>query len=382
MASFDIRFPPFLAIKNVCHFYGRKPALRNISLNASKSEVLALLGPSGSGKSTLLASIAGMITPSEGEILLGGRNILASPPEKRGLGMVFQDFALWPHMTVAQNVAFPLRVRRLGSAEVAARTEKALARVGLAEFAARRPHELSGGQQQRVALARAVVAETELLLLDEPLSALDPATRSHVRSELADILRQLDLTTIIVTHDREEAFELADRVAVLIDGRIQQHSTPKEIYERPANLAVARFMGTNVLSVRTRPDGSAEVNGTDGARLAIFRLAREGAAHAAIVPERIGLTDDARAKNVLRGHLERCQYRGGEYRLRVIIGDDKAGQTIEVRSKYAPQESTLYVQLPPESLHIIEETLRPEESAVVGALSADVELTQLQEKTA
>src|SRR5262249_51898039 len=153
----DAHFPTFLEIRNVCHFYDRKPALQNVFLNAGKSEVLALLGPSGSGKSTLLASIAGMITPSEGEILLGGRNILAAPPEKRGLGMVFQDFALWPHMTVAQNVAFPLRARGCAPAETATRTEKALARVGLAGFAARRPHELSGGQQQRVALARAVV---------------------------------------------------------------------------------------------------------------------------------------------------------------------------------------------------------------------------------
>src|SRR4029077_8806315 len=149
----------FLEINNVSHFYGQKAALRNVSLDAQQSEVLALLGPSGSGKSTLRAVIAGIVKPTEGEILVDGRNLLDLPPESRGLGMVFQDFALWPHMTVAQNVAFPLRVRKRPPTEVANRAEQALARVGLSGFAARRPHELSGGQQQRVALARAVVAE-------------------------------------------------------------------------------------------------------------------------------------------------------------------------------------------------------------------------------
>jgi iron(III) transport system ATP-binding protein len=174
----------FFEIKNLSHIYGNNTALRNISLKVAKREVLALLGPSGSGKSTLLASIAGMVTPTEGEILLAGRNILGLPPEIRGLGMVFQDFALWPHMTVAQNIGFPLRVRKFTPNEIAKRTEAALARVGLADFALRRPHQLSGGQQQRVALARAVVAETQLLLLDEPLSALDRGTRSGVRANL------------------------------------------------------------------------------------------------------------------------------------------------------------------------------------------------------
>ena len=164
---------------------------------------MALLGPSGSGKSTLLAAIAGIVKPHAGEILVDGRNLLDLPTEARGLGMVFQDYALWPHMTVAQNVAFPLRARKYPSRAISDRVDGALKRVGLQGFELRRPHQLSGGQQQRVALARAIAAETQLLLLDEPLSALDPATRSSVRGELAEILRKLDLTTIIVTHDRE-----------------------------------------------------------------------------------------------------------------------------------------------------------------------------------
>jgi ABC-type Fe3+/spermidine/putrescine transport system ATPase subunit len=378
MAISDSR--SFLEIKNVSHYYGLKPALQNVSLDAQRSEVLALLGPSGSGKSTLLAAIAGMIKPTEGKILLGGRDLLDFPPESRGLGMVFQDFALWPHMTVAQNVAFPLRVRRWAPIEVGKRTEKALARVGLSGFAGRRPHELSGGQQQRVALARAVVAETELLLLDEPLSALDPATRSTVRSELADILRNLNLTTIIVTHDREEAFELADRIAVLVDGQIQQHAKPEETYERPVNLTVARFMGANVLSVRAR---SAKLNDGNAQRLELPRLAAEGPAHVVIVPEQVRLVDNQSGmKNVLQGHLVRCQYLGGEYRLRVRVGDPQTGQIIEARSKDSPREETLFIQLPVEALHVIEEAPRAEAKTAVTQPVGNVELTILQEKIA
>jgi putative spermidine/putrescine transport system ATP-binding protein len=383
MAFFDGQAHSFLEIKNISHSYNRnKPALQNVSLAAQKTEVLALLGPSGSGKSTLLAAIAGMITPSAGEILLGGRNLLDFPPESRGLGMVFQDFALWPHMTVAQNVAFPLRVRGCAPTEVANRTENALARVGLSGFAARRPHQLSGGQQQRVALARAVVAETELLLLDEPLSALDPATRSSIRTELADILRNLNLTTIIVTHDREEAFDLAHRIAVLVDGQIQQHSKPEEAYERPVNLTVARFMGANVLSIRAHGDCSAEVNDSGAQRLELPRLVREGPAHVVIVPEQVQLTDQSGAKNTLRGHLVRCQYRGGEYRLRVRVGDLPTGQAIEAQSKQAPREENLFVQLPVEALHVIEEAPRAAGTAALNEVGGNLQLTNLKEKVA
>ena len=383
MASFDAHSFAFLEIKNLSHSYGQKPALQNVSLDAQKSEVLALLGPSGSGKSTLLAAIAGMVKPTEGKILLGGRNLLDLPPESRGLGMVFQDFALWPHMTVAQNVAFPLRVRRCAPTEVANRTEQALARVGLSGFAARRPHELSGGQQQRVALARAVVAETELLLLDEPLSALDPATRARVRSELADILRNLNLTTIIVTHDREEAFELADRIAVLVDGRIQQHSRPEDAYERPVNLSVARFMGANVISVRARSDGSATLNDDSAQRLELPKAVGEGAAQVVIVPEQIRVTGvHPGLKNVLRGYVLRCQYSGGEYRLRIRIGDPQTGQIVEARSKQAPREKALFIQLPVENLHVIEEMPRAEAKIAVNQTIGSVELTKLQETIA
>jgi putative spermidine/putrescine transport system ATP-binding protein len=374
----------FLEIKNVSHFYGHKAALKWVSLEVKQGEILALLGPSGSGKSTLLSVIAGIVKPKEGKLLLDGRDLLQLPPEARGLGMVFQDFALWPHMTVAQNVAFPLRVRKYSKSETNRRTELALKRVDLEGFEGRRPHELSGGQQQRVALARAVVAETRLLLLDEPLSALDPATRSSVRSELAEILRKLGLTTIIVTHDREEAFELAGRVAVLVDGQIQQHSVPEDVYERPANLTVARFMGVNLLSVRVRSDGSAEVKGSPHRRLELLYRAGEGPVHLAIVPEKTRVAENRFGKNnVLQAQVLRIQYRGGEYRLKVRIGEPENGQLLEARSNESPRGDWLFVHLPSEALHVIKQSpfVGPG-TRTADRLITDINPTKLQEEIA
>lgn len=373
----------FLQIKNITHLYGQKAALRSVSLDARKSEVLALLGPSGSGKSTLLAIIAGILKPSEGKILLDGRDLLQFAPEVRGLGMVFQDFALWPHMTVAQNVGFPLRARRRPAAEIKLRAEEALKRVGLQGFEERRPHELSGGQQQRVALARAVVAETQLLLLDEPLSALDPATRSSVRSELADILRKLDLTTIIVTHDREEAFELADRIAVLVDGQIQQHSRPEDVYERPANLTVARFMGVNLLSVRVVGNGRAELRSNPCCRLELPHTPAIGPAELSIVPEQTRVTENrTETRNILPAELLRSQYRGGEYRLQVRVGNPENGQIVEARSKERPCGERLFVHLPVESIHMVRESPPASTETAESPPIIDRSLTKFQEEIA
>jgi len=346
----------FLEIANVSHSYGGKPALNDASLEVKQSEVLALLGPSGSGKSTLLAVIAGIVRPKSGTVVLGGRDLLSLPPVSRGLGMVFQDFALWPHMTVAQNVGFPLHARRRSPDEVRGRVEEALRRVDLQGFGDRRPHQLSGGQQQRVALARAIVAETRLLLLDEPLSALDPATRSSVRAELADILRRLNLTTIIVTHDREEAFELADRVAVLVDGVIQQNGRPAEVYERPANLTVARFMGVNVLPIEILREREAQLRAGGPSRLELPYRARDGAAHLVIAPERTRISKThSESKNVVQGRLLRSEYLGGEYRLHVRIGDINKGPIIEARSNESPSGETISLCLPVGAIHVLHE---------------------------
>ena len=371
---------PYLKIKSISHRYGQKIAIENVSLDAQKGEIVALLGPSGSGKSTLLAIIAGILKPNSGQIFVSGRNLLELAPEARELGMVFQDYALWPHMTVLENVAFPLRNRRYPQAEIKTRVEETLRRVGLEAFEHRRPSQLSGGQQQRVALARAVIAETKLLLLDEPLSALDPSTRNSVRSELADILRKLGLTTIIVTHDREEAFELADRIAVLIEGQIQQYAKPEQVYEHPANLTVAHFMGLNVLPVQILSDGQAQLGQW---RIEIPRDNSEGSLHIAVVPERTTVIRDAAGmNNVFPGELVRTQYCGGEYRLHINIGQKDTGCIIEARAKEAPQEKSLLVHLPVDAMHVIREPGWPGNSLPVGKYVASRELRIFEEEPA
>ncbi len=231
-------------IRNVNLSYGTNHVLKSINLSIQPGEFFAFLGPSGCGKTTLLRLIAGFNQADSGAVLLGGVDIARLPPWQRDVGMVFQSYALWPHMTVARNVAFGLDERRLPKAEIAAKVQAALSLVGLDGLADRYPSQLSGGQQQRVAVARTVVIEPKVLLLDEPLSNLDAKMRVQVRRELRDLQQRLGLTTIFVTHDQEEANSICDRIAVMNDGIVQQVGTPVELYERPANLFVANFLGT------------------------------------------------------------------------------------------------------------------------------------------
>jgi iron(III) transport system ATP-binding protein len=230
--------------RNIELSYGATKVLRDITLTVEPGEFFALLGPSGSGKSTLLRLIAGFNQHQAGELLIGGRDVTGVPPWKRNVGMVFQNYALWPHMTVARNVAFGLEERRLPRAEVEERTAAALALVGLEGFGERRPNQLSGGQQQRVALARTLAIEPQVLLLDEPLSNLDAKLRVQMRRELLQLHKSLGITTIFVTHDQEEAMTICDRIAVLDQGVIQQVGTPEELFDRPVNRFVAQFVGS------------------------------------------------------------------------------------------------------------------------------------------
>jgi iron(III) transport system ATP-binding protein len=231
--------------------YGRHQVLEDITLAIAPGEFFALLGPSGSGKSTLLRLIAGFNRPNRGRLLVDGRDIAGVPPHARNIGMVFQSYALWPHMTVHDNVAFGLVERRVPRGEIRRRVGDALALVGLTEFAQRRPNQLSGGQQQRVALARTIVIEPQVLLLDEPLSNLDKKLRELMRLELKRLQRTLGITTIFVTHDQEEAMTTADRMAVLDQGRLQQVGAPRDLFDAPANRFVAGFVGsTNLLGGR------------------------------------------------------------------------------------------------------------------------------------
>ena len=233
-----------VTIEHVSFGYGETAVLDDISLDVAQGEFFAFLGPSGSGKTTLLRLVAGFGTPNKGRILIGERDVTGLPPWSRSAGMVFQSYALWPHMTVAKNVAFGLERRRMPRADIARKVRAALELVGLAALADRRPAQLSGGQQQRVALARTIVIEPQVLLLDEPLSNLDAKLRVEMRSELKMLQRKLGLTAIYVTHDQEEANAIADRIAVLDQGRIQQIDAPTDLYDHPANRFVATFLGT------------------------------------------------------------------------------------------------------------------------------------------
>jgi iron(III) transport system ATP-binding protein len=259
-----------VTIEHVSFGYGSTPVLDDISLDVARGEFFAFLGPSGSGKTTLLRLIAGFGTPTTGRILTGERDLTPLPAWSRNVGMVFQSYALWPHMTVAKNVAFGLERRKLSRAEIDRKVRDALDLVGLGAFAERRPAQLSGGQQQRVALARTLVIEPEVLLLDEPLSNLDARLRVEMRSELRQLQRKLGITAIYVTHDQEEANAVADRIAVLDQGRIQQIGTPLELYDRPANRFVATFLGTaNLIDGCIETDG--RFIGTGGIALAGLR---------------------------------------------------------------------------------------------------------------
>ena len=243
------------------HFAGLH-VTRDVSLSVAKTEIVALLGPSGSGKTTVLRLVAGFETPGSGSVRVEGEDVTRQPPERRRFGMVFQHYALFPHLSVGENVAFGLEAQRMPRAEVERRVAETLAAVDLAGFERRRIGEISGGQQQRVALARALAPQPRVLLLDEPLSNLDPTLRERTRRELKRIIRRVGITTLFVTHEQEEAFDLGDRVAVLNAGRLEQVGSPETLYEEPASRFVATFIGrSSVLAAAWEPAGG-------GARLA------------------------------------------------------------------------------------------------------------------
>lgn len=235
--------PPYLSFRKIRKKYGSFTAVDDVSFDIAPGEFVALLGPSGCGKTTLLRAIAGLVTPTSGDILLCGKSLLTVPVESRDIGMVFQSYALFPHMTVAENVAFGLQMRRAPKAGMAARVEEALALVRMNGLSHRYPGQLSGGQQQRIALARALVTKPRVLLLDEPLAALDAKLREAMQFELRQLQQHLGITTIFVTHDQQEALAMADRVAVMKAGRVEQFDTPRVMYDAPATPFVAEFIG-------------------------------------------------------------------------------------------------------------------------------------------
>ena len=315
-----------LEVRNVGKRFGSTEVLKNISLSIDSGEFLTLLGESGSGKTTLLRLIAGFEQPSSGEIWMGGERLDILPPYKRPVNTVFQNYALFPHLNARDNVAYGLRVKGVPTSEINGRMEEALSMVKMQGFAASRPSQLSGGQQQRIALARALVNRPQLLLLDEPLSALDANLRKQMQSELKALQREIGITFLFVTHDQEEAMALSDRIALLRDGALEQVASPREIYARPASAYTAQFIGqTNLLRGEIR--GSIA---TCGALRWPFE-ATEGPVIFSLRPEAIRFSADGKpqpSEVKFRGTIRQQLYGGSTELLEVDFGNS---QTLRVR---------------------------------------------------
>ena len=330
-----------LVLRGLRKSFGSAVAVDGVDLEVRRGEFLTLLGPSGSGKTTTLRMIAGFMAPSGGSIEISGQDMTRVPPYRRDVGMVFQNYALFPHMTAAQNVAFPLRMRGLQRAEIARRVSDALSLVKLRDLGGRYPRQLSGGQQQRVALARAVVFEPRLLLMDEPLGALDRKLRKSLQLEIIHVARQLEATVVYVTHDQEEALMMSDRIAIFSAGRIEQLGTGDDLYYRPASLFVADFIGeSNILRGRYETDGG------DGGWMiresSRWRIGRSAAARAelgagapaalVVRPERIRIVGEdgplSAAVNVADATVDEVLNLGSDVRYELVLD---GGQRLTVR---------------------------------------------------
>ena len=323
--------------------FGKTHVLKGIDLQIEPGEFFAFLGPSGCGKTTLLRLIAGFESAQTGQVIIGGKEVSYLPPWQRNLGMVFQSYALWPHMTVRKNVAFGLEERHVSRSEINARVDRALELVGLLDLADRRPSQLSGGQQQRVALARTIVIEPQVLLLDEPLSNLDAKLRVQMRRELRQLQRTLSLTTIFVTHDQEEANTTADRIAVINDGIIQQIGTPMELYDHPANLFVANFLGVaNVIAGNmSAEDGRMIFRSSDETVIVPMDRGSQGASSIIFRPQNLTIqTRDAEPTPgavQLAGTVEHKEFLGSVVRYQVSVG----GQLILVDAPHQRGEKAM-----------------------------------------
>jgi putative spermidine/putrescine transport system ATP-binding protein len=352
-----------LDLRDLTKRYDGVPAVDNVSLNIPAGEFVTLLGPSGSGKTTTLNMIAGFADVDEGDILLDGRPIVNVPSHKRNIGVVFQHYALFPHMTAAENVAFPLRRRKAGKEERERRVRQALELVHLGDYARRYPRQLSGGQQQRVALARALVFEPRVLLMDEPLGALDKKLREWLQLEFKRIHDELGITFVYVTHDQEEALVLSDRIAVFNEGHIEQVGTGDELYERPQTLFVAQFIGeSNVFPGRVRREHDEYILVGEGYELrACETSVPDGAAGALVVrPERFSLRRNGdrsgEGRNVLSGRIHQVIYLGSARKIEVDLPD---GKKIVVREPAGAGHAPAHGEQ-------VEVSWHPDDSVVVG----------------
>jgi putative spermidine/putrescine transport system ATP-binding protein len=352
----------YVVIRNLTKYYPGQThaAVDNIDLSIEKGRMLALLGPSGCGKTTSLRMIAGLITPSGGQISIGGKEITHLPIHKRGLGMVFQSYALFPHMTVAQNVAFGLEMRKVPRMECQRRVLQALQLVKLADFGDHKVTELSGGQQQRIALARALVIEPGVLLLDEPLANLDAKLREAMRMEIKEIQRRTGVTTIFVTHDQDEALSMADQVAVMSDGKVEQIGSAADIYQRPANRFVADFIGrANFLEASVRSSGKqllldvadigpVSLDGVLPPNCAFSLMVRPH--HVAVLPDGTGYAPGQGAKGI----VEEVSYTGNMITYGIRVGNTVlAAQVLAGATPKQDYGATVCISWEPRNLTLV-----------------------------
>jgi sn-glycerol 3-phosphate transport system ATP-binding protein len=329
---------PILSLNALNKSWGQTQVLHDLSLETREGEFIALLGPSGCGKSTTLRLIAGLEEPSSGSISLAGRDLTKLPSAKRGISMVFQSYALFPHLTVGQNITFGLSVRGESRKTQAEKLARVAPLLGLEKLLDRRPSQLSGGQQQRVALGRALIAEAQVCLLDEPLSNLDAALRAEMRSEIRSLQRRLGITMIFVTHDQTEAMSMADRVALLNGGRLEQFDTPEVLYSRPASTFVARFIGSPPMNVLTMPE-----LGAVGTHLPQTLLA-------GLRPEDITFADAG-----LPGRVTEVEYFGADSIFSVDVGGSHVAVRLQGRPAIGPG-AAVHLGWQPEALHLFDAT--------------------------
>jgi len=314
-------------IENLTKTYGSFAALDDVSLSIKSGEFLSLLGSSGSGKTTLLMALAGFVSPNAGSIRFGGREMVFEPPHKRDVGMMFQSYALFPHMNVFQNVAYPLKLRGYSRADIRQRVQQALAMVELDNLIERNITELSGGQRQRIALARAIVFEPKILLMDEPLSALDKRLRETMQLELRRLHERLGMTVVYVTHDQREALTMSDRIAVMSKGKIRQIDTPVNLYERPANRFIAEFVGESSCLPVTLQDGQVMFQGRP--LRGVTPVAGLSKPSLVVRPEKLQfVTADASDYNCLHGHVTDVIFQGESQLVQIDLGE---GMVVAIR---------------------------------------------------
>jgi putative spermidine/putrescine transport system ATP-binding protein len=350
----------FLEIENLKKTYGSQVGVQHFDIAVERGEFISFLGPSGCGKTTTLRMVAGFEQPSAGSIRIDGRDVVGLRPNQRNIGMVFQSYALFPNMTVAQNVAFGLKIAKRPDAEIKPRVAEMLQMIKLPQLGDRYPYQLSGGQQQRVALARALAGKPQLLLLDEPLSALDAKIRASLRGEIRDLQRKLGITTIYVTHDQEEALAMSDRIVVMSEGRIEQLGTPFEIYNRPRTRFVASFVGTlNILRGKVT-DAAKGVIRVDQQDIRLDRAipdAKPGDMRAvALRPEAVSLAEAGPDRNAMRGTIEDVSFLGAIVRIRVRFKENVVSLDTFNNSAAAPPErgQTATVSFAPADLQVLE----------------------------